>query len=48
LLPVPQACQRSCGKCIPVQRLKDISSLLHNSTSMEKAHRLSTAPIKKN
>ncbi|CAF4786385.1 unnamed protein product [Rotaria socialis] len=47
LLPVPQACQRSCGKCIPVQRLKDISSLLHNSTSMEEAHRMSTVPIKK-
>jgi hypothetical protein len=31
-LPVPQACQRSCGQCIPVQRLKDISSLFTNST----------------
>jgi hypothetical protein len=22
-VPVPDACQRSCGKCVPIQRLKD-------------------------
>lgn len=35
-LPVPQACQRSCGQCIPVQRLKEIAPLFANSTSFEK------------
>ncbi|CAF3778690.1 unnamed protein product [Adineta steineri] len=29
-LSVPQACQRSCGQCLPVQRLKDISTLFHD------------------
>jgi len=32
---VPQACQRSCGQCIPVQRFKDISSLFKNSTNLQ-------------
>lgn len=30
-LPVPQACQRSCGQCIPVQRLQDISTLFDHA-----------------
>lgn len=24
-LPVPEACQRSCGRCIPTQRLENIN-----------------------
>jgi hypothetical protein len=30
-LSVPQACRRSCGQCIPVQRLKDIAGLSNNT-----------------
>ena len=36
-LPVPQACRRSCGQCIPVQHLRDVSSLSGNATLMEDA-----------
>lgn len=34
-LPVPQACRRACGQCIPVQRLRDVSILSGNGTSIE-------------
>ncbi|CAF1091235.1 unnamed protein product [Adineta ricciae] len=49
-LSVPQACQRSCGQCIPIQRLQDISTLFNqaelsdeinitSSTTTAKEHR---------
>jgi hypothetical protein len=48
-LPVPQACQRSCGQCISVQRLKDISSLFTNSTTtIEEVNSNSSTTIKTN
>ncbi|CAF4264971.1 unnamed protein product, partial [Rotaria sordida] len=40
-LSVPQACQRSCGQCIPVQRLKDISSLFNSSILIEENNKIS-------
>ena len=42
-LPVPQACRRSCGQCIPVQRLKDVSVVLEDSTPIGKHHLSSTS-----
>ncbi|CAF4553802.1 unnamed protein product [Rotaria sp. Silwood1] len=43
-LSVPQACQRSCGQCIPVQRLKDISFLFNNSILIEENNTILSTP----
>ncbi|UJR15629.1 hypothetical protein I4U23_002566 [Adineta vaga] len=46
-LPVPQACQRSCGQCISIQRLQDISSLFHHEELVDETNtRLSTTTSK--
>ena len=47
-LPVPQACRRSCGQCIAVERLNDVSSLFNNSKLIEETNTISATTTIRN